>query len=114
MNLLRACRDPNVFGTVFAKRESWSAWFAFLAALTGQTMTRDQLMIFRQCTGRTHAPTERADEAWLVCGRRSGKSFMLALVAVYAAAFKDWRPYLGPGERGTVMVVAGDRKQART
>ncbi len=54
-----------------------------------------------------------AREAWLVCGRRAGKSFVLALVAVFLAGFKDWRPYLGPGERGTVMIIAADRKQAR-
>jgi hypothetical protein len=53
-------------------------------------------------------------EAFLVCARRSGKSFVLALIAVYLATFKDWRRYLGPGELGTVMVVAADRKQART
>jgi hypothetical protein len=29
------------------------------------------------------------------------------------ASFRDWRPYLGPGERGTVMIVASDRRQAR-
>ena len=39
---------------------------------------------------------------------------MLAATAVFLAAFKDWRPYLGPGEVGTVMVICADRKQART
>jgi hypothetical protein len=32
---------------------------------------------------------------------------------VYLAAFKDWRPFLGPGEVGTVMLIARDRRQAR-
>ena len=27
-----------------------------------------------------------------MCGRRAGKSFTLALIAVYLAAFRDWRP----------------------
>ena len=45
--------------------------------------------------------------------RRAGKSFILALIAVFLACFRDWRPYLGPGEVGTVMVIAADRKQAR-
>jgi hypothetical protein len=49
-----------------------------------------------------------------VCGRRSGKSFVLATVAVFLACFRDWRPFLGPGEVATVMVVAADRRQART
>jgi hypothetical protein len=29
------------------------------------------------------------------------------------ACFRDWRPYLGPGERGTIMIIARDRRQAR-
>lgn len=54
-----------------------------------------------------------ATEGWLVCGRRAGKSFVLALCAVFLATFKDYRPYLAPGERATIMVIAADRKQAR-
>jgi len=52
-------------------------------------------------------------EAWLICGRRSGKSFILALIASYLAVFKDWREHLAPGEVATIMVLASDRKQAR-
>jgi hypothetical protein len=29
------------------------------------------------------------------------------------ACFFDWRPYLGPGEFATIMIIAGDRRQAR-
>jgi len=49
-----------------------------------------------------------------VCGRRAGKSFILALIAVYLACFFNYRQYLSPGERGTILVIATDRKQART
>ena len=52
-------------------------------------------------------------EAWLCIGRRGGKSFILAVVAVFLACFKDWRPYLGPGEVATIMIIARDRRQAR-
>jgi hypothetical protein len=52
-------------------------------------------------------------EAHLICGRRAGKSFVLALIAVFLAAFVDWRGCFSPGERGTIMVIAADRKQAR-
>jgi hypothetical protein len=38
---------------------------------------------------------------------------VLATVAVFLAAFRDWRPFLGPGERGTIMIIAADRRQAR-
>ena len=35
------------------------------------------------------------------------------MIAVFLAAFEDWRQRLAPGERGVVMIVAADRKQAR-
>jgi hypothetical protein len=45
------------------------------------------------------------------CG--SGKSFVLACIAIFLACFRDWRPFLGPGEVGTIMIIAADRRQAR-
>lgn len=76
-------------------------------------MTPDQLALFTQCTGRSVAPTGPAREGWLVCGRRAGKSFILALIAVYFATFRDYARYLAPGERGTLLILAADRKQSR-
>jgi hypothetical protein len=113
MDIAHALDDPEVFGPYF-KGESWGAWRVFLAALFGLSLTPDQLALFKQCTGRDEPPTEVLQEAWLVVGRRGGKSFVLALVAVALACFKDWRPYLGPGEVGTIMVIARDREQARS
>jgi hypothetical protein len=34
---------------------------------------------YRHCTKRTAAPSKAFNEAWLVCGRRAGKSSILAL-----------------------------------
>ena len=85
----------------------------FLAALFGLPMDEGQFAVYRECTARDVAPTTPAREAWLVIGRRGGKSFTLALIACFLACFKDWRPYLGPGERATIMVIAADRRQAR-
>ncbi|MEX2430301.1 MAG: hypothetical protein WD645_00095, partial [Dehalococcoidia bacterium] len=113
MNLLRACDDPNLFGPWFRDRDTWAAWRAFLAALFALPMTEDELATYRACTGRTEPPAAPFTEAWLVCGRRAGKSFVLALCAVYLACFRDWRPHLAPGERATVLVIASDRRQAR-
>jgi hypothetical protein len=71
------------------------------------------LALFQQCTGRDHPPIGGFNEAWLVCGRRAGKSFILSVIACFLAVFRDWRPYLSPGEVGTIKVIATDRKQAR-
>ena len=113
MNLLAAIDDPNLFGPWFKDPGTWQAWRAFLCALFGLPMTEEQLEVFACCTGRSTAPTAPFNEAYLVCGRRAGKSAMLALVAVYLATFKNYSPYLAPGERGTIAIISADRKQAR-
>jgi hypothetical protein len=113
VNILQALADPKVFAGHF-RGPTWDAWRVFLAALFGLPMTPEQLAIYQRHTGRSVSPTAPALEAWLCIGRRGGKSFVLAATAVFLAAFRDWRPYLGPGEVGTVMVICADRKQART
>ncbi|MCX7313923.1 MAG: hypothetical protein NTV56_19970 [Alphaproteobacteria bacterium] len=113
MNILEAIDDANLFAPWFRDRETWVAWTAFLATLFGLPMTPEQRAIYSECTGRQDPPAAPFNEAWLVCGRRAGKSFTLALTAVYLAVFRDYRHCLAPGERGTVLIVAADRKQAR-
>jgi hypothetical protein len=112
MHILTAMDDPKVFGTHFTAA-TWTSWRVFLAALFALPLDQQQLALYQQLTGRTTPPANPHTEAWLVCGRRSGKSFTLALIAVFLACFKNWRPFLGPGEVGTIMLIAGDRRQAR-
>lgn len=113
VSILDTIGDEKLFAPWFSGRGDWSAWFAFLAALFALPMSERQLAIYQRCTGRDAAPTAQAAEAWLVCGPRSGKSFVLALVAVYLACFKDYRPFLAPGERAMILIIATDRRQAR-
>lgn len=113
MKISAALDDPRIFAPAFRDKETWTAWRAFLLALFGLPMDEEQLSLFRACTGRATPPTQQAREAWLVIGRRGGKSFTLALIAIYLAAFKDWAQHLAPGERAVVMVIAADRRQAR-
>lgn len=72
-----------------------------------------QLEIFRACTGRAVAPIAAFQFVWLVIDRRGGKSFVMAIIAVFLAAFRDWRRFLSPGERAVVLLVAADREQAK-
>jgi hypothetical protein len=108
--LLDALDDRAFFGTHFPP--SWNAWRAFCRALYGLDMPPDQLAVFRACTGRQDAPTTPASEAWVICGRRSGKSRIAAAVAAYLAALAPTTA-LAPGEFGTVLVCAVDKQQAR-
>ena len=114
MTILDAMHDPALFGPWFKDRTSWRAWEAFLAALFGLPMDADALAIYQRCTGRSRPPTESATEAWMVVGRRGGKSRIAALIALFLATFRDYREYLAPGEVGMLPVIAAGRKQART
>ncbi|GAB5426958.1 MAG: hypothetical protein Devi2KO_04170 [Devosia indica] len=113
MNLLDAIDDPKLFGPWFKDPATWLAWRAFIAGVFGLPMTDEMAAIYRECTGREELPTEPTEEAWLIIGRRGGKSFKMALICVFLATFRDYRPYLQPGERATAMVIAADRRQAR-
>ncbi len=76
-------------------------------------MSDAELALYRKHTGRTARPNAPAREAWMVIGRRGGKAGFMALVAAYLALFRDYAPYLSPGEVATVALIAADRRQAR-
>ncbi len=112
--ILDAMADPALFGAWFQPEENWRAWITFAKSLFALPMSEAEAGIYRQHTDRSTLPTSPAREAWLVVGRRGGKSWVAALTAVYLACFRDYRTVLTrPGERGVVMVIAADRTQAR-
>ena len=106
MNILQALDDPNLFAPHFVG-SSWDGWRSFLGALTATEA-------YGQCTGRTKFPDKPFAESALIVGRRGGKSRVLALIAVYLACFRDYRPYLAPGEVATIAIIAANRSQARS
>jgi hypothetical protein len=112
-SILAAVDDCNLLGSRVSQGASWKPWRAALAAIFGLGMDDGDTAIYRACTGRTAIPEAQFNEAWLCCGRRAGKSYAMALVAVYLACFKDYREHMAHGERATIMLVAQDRRAAR-
>jgi len=112
LTILDVMRDPKLFGPWFTGA-SWQAWEVVLSAIFGLALSSSQLALYSRLTGRQQPPGEAAREAWLVMGRRAGKSRIAALTAVFLGCFRDYSRILAPGERGTVMVIAADRRQAR-
>jgi hypothetical protein len=109
MNIIEAIDDPNLFAADFGG-PSWSAWRALLGGFYGLPgVDRD---VFHSLTQRE--PEGPRQELWLAVGRRGGKSQVAALIAVFEACFTDHRAKLASGEVATVMVIAADRRQART
>lgn len=91
---------------------SWAAWRTFLLAAMGRPVPDAELPLYQQCTGRAQAPAMPAREVWAPKGRRAGGSRMLAFLLVVWACFRKYD--LAPGERATCLIIAADRKQART
>lgn len=113
MNIIQAIDDPDLFRSVIRDHSTWGAWRGFLKALFGLPMDDTEAETFRACTGRATPSAAAFGAAWLVCGRRGGKSFALALIAVFKACFENYTPFLAVGERATIIIVAADRRQAR-
>lgn len=113
LTLLNAVTDPNIFLPSFSDPDDWAAWWAFVAAVFAYDMTPDQLALFEKCTGRKVPPSQQVKEAWLVVGRRGGKSRVLALIAVWLACFFNYKPFIARGQRAVVQVMAADREQTR-
>jgi hypothetical protein len=113
MNIIQALNDPNLLGGFLRDPGTWAAWLTFLKALSGLPLDDAELSQYRAYTGRETAPGGAFGEAWVVAGRRSGKSFISALIAVFLACFRDYRPHLAAGERAMILLIAADRNQAQ-
>ena len=112
MNILGAINDPNVFAPAFSRnKQSWEPWFAFLLSCSRCLSHLSSSALYQRCTDRTDPPSKPSTKSWLICGRRAGKSFMLALIAVFLAPSVIGGPYLNLGERGTIMVIGADRRK---
>jgi hypothetical protein len=100
----------RVLGATFAG-ETWNVWRAVLKAAHALPVTDDERVVLERLTGRETLLDLPCRELWLLLGRRSGKSIIAALLAVYATTCRSYA--LAPGEVGVFMVIAADRKQAR-
>lgn len=118
ITILDFMTDDRLAGKSFKKRlfraDTWFAWRVFLCALFALPFESEAAFeLYKRCTGRTKAPTQPFKESFLCCGRRSGKSFVTALVATYCACFVDYSQFLSPGETAIISVNASDRAQSQ-
>jgi hypothetical protein len=91
----------------------WAAWRAFVKTLFAVDLDDNEHAIYRLCTGLEWKKRDRPfREAWMPVGRRGGKSYTLALIAVYMACCHDWTPYLADGQFGYVSVLSDSRKHS--
>jgi hypothetical protein len=112
VSLRRALTDPALLGGVLGG-PSWLAWRVMLLASMGEPLELEELDAFRRLTGRHAPPPGRVEEFWGVIGRRGGKSTAMAALACYLGGLCDHRDVLSAGERGVVLCIAPDQRQAR-
>ena len=112
VTLRRALEDPELLGAALAG-PSWHAWRSLLLAAMGEPLEPDELETFKRFTGRSIPPSEHVDELWCCVGRRGGKSRAMSTLAVYLAGLCDYSDKLAQGERGVVLLLAPDMKQAK-
>ncbi|HEX2379554.1 MAG TPA: hypothetical protein VHI74_02280 [Methyloceanibacter sp.] len=112
VTLRTALEDPELLGDVLGG-ETWHGWRSLLLAAMGEQLRPDELTTFRKFTGRAAPPSKRVDEFWCAIGRRGGKSRAMSALAIYLAALCDHKDKLVRGEKGVVLLLAPDMRQAK-
>jgi hypothetical protein len=113
VNILQAVVDRRLLRPAFRSLDTWRAWLVFLKTFFGLPPKDEaELGLMRECTGLEAAPLQ-SREGYIIAGRRSGKSFMSAIIACWLAGSRDWRKTLGRGETGHVFILSVDKAQSK-
>lgn len=56
MNIVEAIFNDKLFKPVFKDLSTWRSWIAILKALFALPMNKEELDLYRQCTGRQKTP----------------------------------------------------------
>ena len=113
LSLIDAIFSEKGFKSYFKDISTWSSWVTFFKALEApESMNKAELKLFKSCTGLEKPHKGRIKEAYMVCGRRSGKSTIAAILAVFYAIWGQWEQYISKGEKAKVFIVACNLEQA--
>jgi hypothetical protein len=110
VTLRHALNDPQLLGGVLVG-DSWKPWKTLLIASMGEALLDDERVLFKELTGREREPGRPVEEFIGVIGRRGGKSRAVGVLATYIAGLCE-HSVLVPGERGVLLIIAPDQKQA--
>lgn len=111
LDIIKALKDPLLLGQFIKDSKTWRTWRVFHRAFFGLKPARGDSKILKACTDLEKWPSKPSSEAWLIVGRRGGKSFTVALIAAYLAAFREY-PVLAAGELGHIIIVSPTKLQS--
>ena len=108
---IAALTDPKLLAPMLPGVEagSWDAWLDVVRGLYGMPVEDDER--WRGLTDR-RPPEQALRQAYVLAGRRGGKTAISAALAVYETCLRDWSALAAPGERIVGATVAADRRQA--
>lgn len=111
VSMREALTDPNLLGGAI-EGDSWLPWRTLLIAAMGEPLTQDERTIYTGLTERDLEPLEQVEELWGIVGRRGGKTRAAGTLAAYVGGLCDHAPFLAPGERGVIPILAASVTQA--
>ena len=110
--LRKALEDPELLGSALAG-PTWQAWRSVLLAAMGEPLNKDELETFTKFTAARLRHRSVLTSLWCCVGRRGGKSRAMSVLATYLAGLCDYSDKLARGEKGVVLLIAPDMKQAK-
>lgn len=119
LSIIEAAKDERIFRPFLQDKNgkigTWNNWLACLRAIYGLPIPSKRHDVIQEVTGRD--PDLLPDEAFEVIlaltGRRSGKSRITAIIAVYEALLAGHENKLSQGERGYLPIISPTRSQSR-
>jgi hypothetical protein len=100
--------DPDTKKTVQIEAETLEGKFTIIHA----SMT--EVEIYEYLTDKKYDPSKieniKVNKINLICGRRSGKTLLSAIISIYCAISSNWRPYLQKTPFATVLIMSHSRE----
>lgn len=110
ISLRQSLSDPALLGGII-DGDSWKPWRSLLIASMGEPLLDDEREVFTKLTGREREPGKMVEEFVGVKGRRAGGSRSASVLGAYIGGLCT-HPALVRGERGVLLCVAADQRQA--
>jgi hypothetical protein len=110
VTLRQALGDQLLLGGIISG-DSWKPWRTLLIASMGEELLDDERELFVKLTGREREPGRMVEEFVGVKGRRAGGSRSASVLGAYIGGLCT-HPALVRGERGVLLCVAADQRQA--